>query len=312
MIGFIPTALALSVVLLFVVGKGPKDPLTLQTFTDSISKVGAGGGALVVLVSAAVSITLHPMQFRLVQLLEGYWTPRALAMPFAVGVWLQQRRFDRLQLRLTARPAKGAIGQRFQQERRTTAEVILLTRLPARERLLPTALGNILRAMEDRAGARYGIEAIAMWPRLYPVLPPGRAQALENEVTQLDVSARLSLTWTVAGLICSCRVATDVAASRRHPGWLILVGLLFLAGWLSYRAAIESALAHSLDVEVTLDLYRDYLLDAMRMPQVSLLSTEARQFEQLANLYKADSPDHGIQYTLHSRNLTAPTAPPPK
>ncbi len=283
----------------------------MKTVTNTIAAVGAAGGALLILVSAAISITLQPMQFRLVQLLEGYWGPRALAAPFAAGVWLQERRYDRLQGQLTARPGKTATGQRLQQERRVAAEAALLTRMPARDRLLPTALGNVLRAMEDRGGARYGMEAIAMWPRLYPVLPKERAQALEDEVVQLDVSARLTVTWVIAGLFCALRAATSLEASARHPGWLVLIGLVLLAGWLSYRAAIESALAHGLDVEITLDLYRDYLLDAMRMPQVSQLSDESRQFQQLAALYRTYTPHHEIDYTFRSRTLTGP-APPSK
>ncbi len=308
LIGFVPTALALFVMALFFVGHGPSAPLSLMTVTETARKITVAGGAAMILISGAISITLQPMQFRLVQLLEGYWAPRALAVPFGVGVWLQQRRYDRLQGQLTARPAKTSIGQRLRQERRVSAEAALLSRLPSRERLLPTALGNVLRAMEDRAGARYGIDAIAMWPRLYPVLPKERAQALEDEVTQLDVSARLAVTWMIAGLVCGLRAVTDFGSAMRHPGWLVLTALVLAAAWLSYRSAIESALAHGLDVEVTLDLFRDYLLDAMRMPQAMLLSGESSQFEQLAVLFQADTPEHGIDYSLHARRITGPAS----
>ena len=33
-----------------------------------------------------------------------------------------------------------------------------------------TGLGNALAAMEDSAGAAYGLDAVVAWPRLYPLL----------------------------------------------------------------------------------------------------------------------------------------------
>ena len=141
-----------------------------------------------------------------------------------------------------------------------------------RDHLLPTALGNVLRAMEERAGPRYGIESIGIWRRLYPVLPKNHAQTLEDEVTQLDVSVHSLPHGSSRRSPSSTFVMRDPTSAWSNWRWLVVIGLVFLAAWLSYRSAIESALAHSSDVEVTLDLYRDLLLDASRMEPAGTLT----------------------------------------
>ncbi len=86
------------------------------------------------------------------------------------------------------------------EERAQRAETFLRERFASPERLLPTALGNVLRSAEDRAGVRYGADSVVVWPRLFPLLPEQLARSVEDEVTQLDVSARLTVTWAAAAL----------------------------------------------------------------------------------------------------------------
>lgn len=271
-----------------------------------ITRIGVAGGVILLFVSAAISLTLQPLQFRLVQLFEGYWSSPRLAWAFRLGVEMQRRRFDRLADRTVAAVSDNELDQHLARARRDEAREALLTRLPARDHLLPTALGNVLRAMEERAGARYGIESIAIWRRLYPVLPEKHAQTLEDEVTQLDVSIRLSATWLATAIGLLAFVMRDPTATWSNWRWLVVIGLVFVAAWLSYRSAIESALAHSSDVEVTLDLYRDLLLDASRMAPAATLGEETDLFETLSKLYTARNPNHGVDYTLVPRRLTSP------
>lgn len=268
--------------------------------------VGVAGGFLIVSVSAAVAVTLQPLQYRMVQLLEGYWFAKPLGLPYRMGVWWQRRRCERLQRQLTGEEPRTVVGKRLRDERRLYAEVALRSQIPDSNRILPTTLGNILRSMEDSAGARYGIEAVPLWSRLYPVLPRDHAKSLENEVTQLDMSSRLALTWAVTALICGTLLLFHPAEAARNPRWGAVVVALFLASWLSYRGAIESALAHSSDVAITFDLYRDYLLDAARMPQVARLSLEPDAFEMLCRLYESQGPNHGVNFDFRERTLSAP------
>jgi hypothetical protein len=47
----------------------------------------------------------------------------------------------------------------------------LLQCVPSLEMLTvtPPGLGNVLAAMEDGAGRTYGLDAVIVWPRLYPL-----------------------------------------------------------------------------------------------------------------------------------------------
>jgi hypothetical protein len=38
-------------------------------------------------------------------------------------------------------------------------------------RIMPTSLGNVIRAAEDEAGNTYGLDTVITWPILYEVLP---------------------------------------------------------------------------------------------------------------------------------------------
>lgn len=301
----------MSVLALFLIGHAPSRPLNLATIEGVISQVGTSGGFLLLFASAAISLTLQPLQFRLVQLYEGYWSARWLGGLFRFGVWRQTRRFDRFASQTASVAVEGDGRRRLAQERRDDARSALLSRLPSRDHLLPTELGNVLRAMEQRAGARYGIESILIWRRLYPVLPKDHAESLENEVIQLDVSVRLSATWVCTGLVALGLLVRQPHRAWQHWPWLVVVGLLFVASWMAYRAAIESALAHSSDVEVTLDLFRDFVLDASRMAPARTLGGERKQFDRLVRLYTSRTPDHGVDYALAPRRLTMPGAESP-
>jgi hypothetical protein len=244
-------------------------------------------------------------------MLEGYWTSRYLAPLFLMGVWWQQKRHRRFTRRLGTMKARTSIGAALTRERRARASDALRTRFPSESRLLPTALGNALRSAEDRAGQRYGIDdAITLWARLYWVIPAEAARAIENEVIQLDLSARLCMTWFFTGSVSAAILATDITALHENPTWLLLVGMLFVSSWLSYRGAIESALAHGSDLEVAIDLYRDFLLDAARYGHATLLSQESRRLARLCKLYSSRNDKHGVDHRLYPRVLTLPTPSP--
>lgn len=266
-------------------------------------ELGLGGGGVVFGLAAAISITLQPLQFRLVQLLEGYWSMRWLGWAFRLGVWRQQIRRARIMDRLTNRELSSTGTERLLAlERMQAAETLLRDRFPAEERLLPTSLGNVLRSAEDRMGRRYGIDSVTIWPRLFPLLRAERAAAIEDEVTQLDVSVRLACTWAAGAFASALILVADWRATRLHLGWVLVPLALVVLARLSYRAAIESALAHAQDIEVALDLERGLVLEALRLPEPLRLSQERRMFLRVCRLLQTYSldPSFDMQYRVHS------------
>lgn len=295
LVGLVPTYMALGALLLLLVADAPASRFTWETLGSAAREIGGSGALLLLLASFAVSITLQPLQFRLVQLLEGYWPdrgPQWLRKRFLAG---QVRRRNRLVDQLaeasqseSGRPDVDAL------ERMQSAEQALRERFPDESRLMPTSLGNALRAAEDRAGPRYGLESVIIWPRLYPLLPEPLAQDIEDEVTQLDVSTRLAVTWTAAGLLGTGVLLGSAEDLLVNPAWLLIVVALMLLGRLSYRSAVESAIAHGYDIEVALDLHRSQVIEAMRLTPPGRLSHERRLFAQLCQLFQTYTDDPGL------------------
>ncbi|MGI8777554.1 MAG: hypothetical protein ACR2LJ_09245 [Acidimicrobiales bacterium] len=97
-----------------------------------------------------------------------------------------------------------------------------------------TALGNVLRAAEYRAGRLYGLDTVVMWPRLYPLLPAAMRDLVGDLRLQMDVVARFTVTFLAAAAISAALLAT-------HGWWLLVpAGALVLAAC-SYGATVAAA-----------------------------------------------------------------------
>ena len=147
-------------------------------------------------------------------------------------------------------------------ERTATADqLIAFARLDQRRRLrpsnpaqrLPTRIGNILRAGECWPTDKYGLDAVAVWPRLWLVLPDTTRREL--------IAARAALNQAVA-------VALWGLLFCIFAGWYFLalpiglgVALSAVAFWAPPRAEIFADL-----VESAFDLQRVALYRQLRWP----------------------------------------------
>jgi hypothetical protein len=231
---------------------------------------GLDVGEVVLLLFGVTVLALvsQPLQRSLVRGLEGYW----LEQPFC-PLWLRRLgtawprwRLGRLSARadrnLNQTPAtkRGEWRAEAARQRAATAAYQRWRRYPAEERLLPSALGNALRAAEDDAGQRYGLETVLIWPGLYVVLSEQARAIVDDQRTQLDVVARLAATLAVTALL-----ATGLL--WRWWPWVVVVpmGLLGLA-WFAYRAAVSAAVAYGDGLRLAFDLYRFDLLRTLHLP----------------------------------------------
>lgn len=119
--------------------------------------------------------------------------------------------------------------------------------------LLPTRIGNIMRAAETRPGHRYGLNAVVIWPRLWLVLPEAVRAELSN--------ARASLDATVATVLW----ATAFAVLTPWAWWAgpvgIAVAVAAVKWWVPTRAETLADL-----IEATYDLYRWEVYLQLRWP----------------------------------------------
>ncbi|GGN59123.1 hypothetical protein GCM10010112_13710 [Actinoplanes lobatus] len=208
-----------------------------------------------VLAGAYASTTLVTLLTRpVLRLLEGYW-PRPLRRSLVKRNTERQKalskRLSDLEAKRKAPPAAGTdLDQVHADYARSEAR---WRRLPSPRWMMPTRLGNMLRAAETRPFEKYGLDTPSVWPHLWDSLPdPARA----------DIgAARSGLDRAVAAAIWSLAFVSFTGWSI----WALPIGLALTAWavllWAPYRAARYADL-----LEAAFDVHRTVLYRKLRWP----------------------------------------------
>lgn len=107
---------------------------------------------------------------------------------------------------------------------------------PAEHRLLPTRLGNVLRAAEDTLPVAPDENLEGFVLRHEQLLPPALQAEHREHRTRLDMYCSLTLVFVVLAALAAATLADPA------PGWAALAALIYAGlAWLSYEAAIASA-----------------------------------------------------------------------
>jgi hypothetical protein len=283
LVNFLPTAAAAGFLLLLLWAGAP-GPLSFQSAWRTASGLGAADVLLIGLAVLLVAVVLAPFQLALVRLLEGGW-PAWWGAGFG-RLW-QRRRRDALGADArVGREASGSAVSDAEIQRAGVASSRLRERFPARDHLLrPTALGNVLVAMEDRAGRRYGLDAVVVWPRLYSVLDDPVRRVVDDRRNLLDATARTSATAALATVASALLLA-------RSGTWLLLVALPATTAIVAYQAAVQAALAYARSVETSFDLCRFNLYRALHLPFPDDGNIEHATNEALCDSWRQEIPVH--------------------
>ncbi len=248
--------------------------------------LGDEGGLLspqaVVLLGSLFLITLIAYLLQaftrpLVRLAEGYWP-----------AWLQRWSLSYVKRRWEAlrRKRREALRAGEQATYARLQEKLYYGYPPRAEWLLPTALGNTLRAAEVYARQAYGMDAPFWWPRLYPRLPQAEQARIEDALTMMIALLNLAV------LLLYVALDTAIYLSRcRWPAWfisflscpirdraiypilchrLVWIVAAFAAGlllaWLAWRGAVIQARSYGQRIRTAIDLHRFEVLEALRLP----------------------------------------------
>jgi hypothetical protein len=247
---------------------------------------------LFVVIVAAVG--LHPIQTPLIQVLEGYW----LNLPWGeTATTIATKRYEELFLKLKKDENKQPTDPAS--FRLASSARLRLDWLPDhRTKLLPTSLGNALRAGEERATARYGMEVTVAMPRLIPLLPPDQRDLLSDRRTQLDAAAHLC----VMSLLCVL-IGTGLLLPTGH--WLYVPFVACLIAWACYRSAVAAARGYCTDMAALVDLHHRDLWCALALEPPSSLFEE-RQRASVLTAYLS-----GRSLTERAARSIRWQAPPP-
>jgi hypothetical protein len=251
-VSLLPTAVLVLLVVSLWAGGAPGQAPELAQVLGGPEGLDVSQLVGILLVVLVIALVLHPLQLTLVQLFEGYWGISTLGRSLsALGVELHRRRQQRL-LQVTAE--SGPNTRRYQWA------VGQLRMYPIdSSHLMPTKLGNALRAAEDQAGERYGLSTVVTLPRLYPQLSGPFAQVYMDLRNQLDIAVRFCATLLLATVICAVLL-------REHGWWLALPAATALLSWMAYRASVRAGAAYGQGLYIAFDLFRFDLLQALHYP----------------------------------------------
>lgn len=256
LVDYLPTYAA-GLLLTTFVWAGAPGPLDFGRAWRTAAGLGVGEIVVATLVATLVALLFQPLQLPLVRLLEGQWPPplRPLAQWSRRRQLAAMRRLEGVERQVedpAAEPTEAQIQQAGQ------AGTQLRSRYPAADLCRPTALGNVLAAMESRAGHAYGFDAVTAWPRLYPLLGTSVKAIVDDRRNALDTAARLSVTMLVTGI-------ATVGLLSVSGWWILLAAIPLIVSVVAYRGTVHAAEAYSDSVHVAFDLHRFELVNALHL-----------------------------------------------
>ncbi len=239
-----------------------------------------------VFVVLVLSFVTMPLQDALVRVFEGYWgrlaTTKWLGQPCLD--W-QRRKRDSLVSVVQEVPEYPTPSQLSAID---SAARRLSKYYPADDRLLPTGLGNALRAAEDLATSRYGLDAVVVWPRLYPHIGTRLGRLVDSARNQLDVSVRLVPAFVICALV-------SLGYLFNHGYWLLMPFGFLMMTVFSYRASVEAAAAFGVTMNSAIDLHRFEMLSRLHLPMPANLDAEKSSNQAISNFLRQGIP-HGLCY----------------
>jgi hypothetical protein len=187
------------------------------------------------------------------------------------------------------------------------------------DRSMPTALGDILRAAEDYPRARYGLEPIVLWPRLFPHLGDALRGALGAAQDQLDLMLRLATLLTIHGVVWGTVAALSLGYGLLYSAVAVLrvngpmldhgvavltrsgAGLLWALpalplAYFMWRAAHQAARAYGGLFRSAFDLHRFAVYESMRWPLPDSPPAERTQGGRLTLYLLEGSGAEGVVY----------------
>jgi len=252
------------------------DALSLQTQALSLLS-----GLVVV---AAISYLIYNFQYSITRLFEGYWPHIPILRTLrAWRVALYRRKWNHLEAQARSAAAAGLLTRTNE----IVAEQLAFFPPPNHlDKMMPTRIGNILRAAEIYAYDRYGIDSVVIWPRLRPLLKAETVAALEDKKAALNFMLLISLLASAFTLIW-CPV---LALFTDRWELFLLCALGWPVAWISIENAVQCALAYGEQVKSVFDLYRHDLLRALNRSIPSSADAERKEWLRLTRFFYRNAP----------------------
>jgi len=159
--------------------------------------------------------------------------------------------------------------------------------------VMPTRLGNHLRAAETYSFLRYNLDAPVIWPRLRETLPEAFAGRLGEAKMNMDLMVVLTTLALIFGVVWGGVFVVVPDASLAVVKW-VAAPVAFLAGVgmarVAYLNAAQSALAYGELLKTAFDLYRWQVLEALHLDLPADLESERELWGEISGLFYRNYP----------------------
>ena len=252
---------------------------------------------------------LGNFQTAIIRLFEGYWRTWPLSVLRDYRQNYYRRRFRYLKASVwshyrTVRPqSRAALMERGNEKERKSAlkesntlsqnEREYLLFLPQREEhVMPTQLGNIIRAAEVYPFYRYKIDAVVIWPRLHAVLPAEFVNSLiaaKTTMVFMLMMSVLSFSFTIAACL-------PLALFTSRVGLFLVCALGIPLSWICYQNALHGASSYGESIKTAFDLHRWKLLEALHLKLPTDPDNEKDIWDEVTNLIYRGGPFETAEY----------------
>jgi hypothetical protein len=233
------------------------------------------------LLVAFLAYLIDNFQYSITRFFEGYWSRIPLLSQLRnLRVDLYKKRWEYLDALIQS-------AKTITEANEVIAEQLAFYPPPNHlDKMMPTKVGNILRAAELHAYDRYGIDSTIIWPRLRPLLKTEAIAPLEDKKTTLEFMLLMSL----LGILFTIFWCPVIAIYTNRWDLFLLCALGLPLAWVCYQNAIQSALAYGEQVKATFDLYRNDLLKALNRPIPTDTETERKEWLRLSRFFHRNLP----------------------
>jgi hypothetical protein len=253
----------ISLVALWLTASSALLPEELQGYSETAQLGILGGVALV------VALTLSGLSYHVTRISEGYPLERVAGWPaiglcHSLAIKLQRRRYEKL-LAIREDEAKSA------RERGRAAWCLDRYFPHDPKRLLPTRVGNAIRASEQHSNTRWGLDGVTIWPRVEALMSAQERELLVEAKINFYVFTNAALGASLVGI----SLVIDKAVNVPVPLWSWPLYLIpFAIGYVAYRASITSAIDWGDRIRASIDLHRLKLYEHLGIRHPTSFSDE--------------------------------------
>jgi hypothetical protein len=249
--------------LTYLLGSDPTGPAA-ESWVNRVASVAA--------VAGVIAVVLAMLNRQIIRFLEGYGRLNPLRLFGSIERW----RFKRLHARIKELEVqRGELKSHPPQDHSQLADLerrlgelhrLAAERFPTNEEfVLPTALGNTIRAFEAYPWAIYRIDPIYCWNRLLACLPRDFREIVDASRSQFDFWVNIAVLGAISAALCGgvalfptvLRHAALSVPSQEKLAWFAFISLVVTL--VALRSAKLAALEWGDLFKASFDLYHPTL-----------------------------------------------------